>query len=178
MNMKNWDNGFTLIEVLIIIFLIGILIFPIYSANIAAWNFWELSRTKIDLQQQARIISMYLDENIRSAIKIELKDEDMDGNMEKILINLGQIEGSTKNYYLQYSVVNNKLGFKESEGEYSGWPPAEDWSSYKYITEDIIDNEDLFNNEENSHLITYKIVLSDGSNSFIINKKIHPRISN
>ena len=64
------NDGFTLVELLISIAIIGLIITALFNINIAGFKFLAFNRDRVELQQQARLISTNLERQIRKANSI------------------------------------------------------------------------------------------------------------
>ncbi len=65
------EKGFTLIEVLIAISIIGIIFTSIANSNITGFRVWNFNQEKIDVQQVGRIILARIGPYIRSTTEID-----------------------------------------------------------------------------------------------------------
>lgn len=180
-------SGFTLIEVLMVITITGIITISIYNINEAAWGFWNTSQEKLDLKQQARVIMIYLENNLREAAAVLIKDVDNDGHSE-LLLNLGDSGGSKDDtdaetdFYLQYNVRQKKLtvkkpynSFNTSGISYPDWPDTEDWSYNRSLTLELIEDYEFRDLQGDGSLIYYKFCLQKGDNTLTFENVVHPR---
>lgn len=178
------EAGFTLIEVILALTIAGIISISIYNVNLFAWNFWSYNQDKVDLKQQARIITMYLEKDIKRATDIRLNDIDSDGNYDLLLLRFGDEGSNIRNDYRQYHVNDNKLAkaLPEESAEdedltdlgADNWPLS--WSSNTYITREIIDSYEFDYVDGNKELIYFNFELIYGEQSYTVENKIHPRI--
>src|SRR6056297_323295 len=74
--IMNNNKGFTLIEVLVSILIIGIVIMALYNMNIAGFNFLAYNQDRVELQDQARLISTNLERQIRKSSGIDNSSSD------------------------------------------------------------------------------------------------------
>lgn len=65
------EDGFTLIEIILAISIVGIIISTVFSANITGFRVLNFNRSTIDAQQAARIIFSRMNPYIRSAVEID-----------------------------------------------------------------------------------------------------------
>ena len=86
-------NGFTLIEVLVSIAVLGLVITALFNINIAGFRFMAYNQDRVDLQDQARIINNNLERQIRKASNIDV-------NSNKIILSDGAVE-----FYVEGSIL-------------------------------------------------------------------------
>lgn len=187
MDFKQKEDGFSLLEVILALTIIGIISVSIYNVNLAFWRFWNYNQDKVDIKQQGRVISNYLEKDIRRAIDVDVTDIDSDGESE-LLLNLGDNGGSDDetdeftDYYLLYTVVNNKLtlkkpksSFNDSGVSYPDWPTNSQWGNNRSITMEII-NDHQFTFDSNTGLVSFSFDLVNNNESYHVEGKIHPRV--
>ena len=68
----NRRDGFTLLEMLIVIAVIGILIIPLSSSLSSGFKFFKIGQNRSELQGEVRFIATYITKVIRNADEIEL----------------------------------------------------------------------------------------------------------
>ncbi len=64
-------DGFTLLEIMLAISIVGIIISIVFSANLTGFRVLNFNRNTIDAQQAARTIFSRVSPNIRSATKVD-----------------------------------------------------------------------------------------------------------
>ena len=67
----NKADGFTLLEIILAISIIGIIISVVFSANLTGFKVFNFNRNTIDAQQTARVIFSRINPYIRSATKVD-----------------------------------------------------------------------------------------------------------
>jgi len=161
------------------IFLVGIIIIPVFQFINFQFQFFNNLQNKIDFRQQIRIINIFLQKDLKNAIDIKL--EDINGNEQKeILINQGQKEGySTNNtdYYLLYNVQDNRLtikkpvsSFSNSGINYPDWPAEEDWSFNRSITLEIVEQYKF--NLKAEGIINYMFKIKEDKRYYTIENQV------
>ncbi len=179
------NRGFTLIEVMMAILLVGIIMIPFFQFINFQFNFFNHLQDKIDFRQQIRVINIFLQKDLKKAVDVKL--DDINGNGQKeLLINLGEKEGysSSTDYYLMYNVQDKRLtikkpvsSFADSGINYPDWPAEEDWSFNRSLTLEIVEKYKF--TQSSKGLITYLFEIKNQNNSYIIeNQLVIPRLLN
>lgn len=145
------NTGFTLLEVLLVLSLIGSLSLGFYRFSLSLFNWCQVSGRLLDCSRQQRSISLYLEEKIKQAVAVKVKDLDGDGEQE-LLLNLGDEGGpgddtdEDTDYYLQFNVRDKCLTrlktvgkFDDSGVSFPDWPDSGDWGYNMSVTEEIIE---------------------------------------
>ena len=179
------NGGFTLIEVITAITLFSIIIIPLFNLVQINWKLWQKYQEKLVLRQQARMISLYLEKDIKRAIDVKIIDIDGDDETE-LLLNLGENGGSqddtdeNTNYYLQYNIKSRKLtikkplgSFEDSGVSYPDWPEKSDWSYNRSVTVSII-KSCQFLSLKMGKIVNYKFKLKKYKYTYVFENKIHP----
>ncbi len=102
---KKQNLGWTLVEVLIIITILGILSLSVYELYLQIWRFYRLSNAQRVLQQEARNILDLIVWNLRNGRSDTIVISQNSGQPYYSKIQFQTIEGSTVTYYQQ----NRKL---------------------------------------------------------------------
>lgn len=189
LRFKNSEQGFTLLEILLAISIIGIIGVYISNIHLTAWQLFNKGQTTINLNQQARIIDSYLKNDIKRAVDVDIRDVDSDGDNE-LLLNLGENTNSDQDdtddmthYYLQYNVKNQRLNikktanfFNDSGVRYPNWPEPAAWGENRAITKDIVSDFEFKDLNNNRQLIFYEFKISMDNDLTTVSNTIHPRI--
>lgn len=101
--MKN-NQGFTLIEVLASIAILGIIITTLFNINIAGFRFMAYNQDRVELQDQARVINTNLERQIRKATNADISNN-------KILLSGGAVK-----IYVDESVTPMQLILEDPSG--------------------------------------------------------------
>ena len=149
MIMKN-NRGFTLIEVLVSIVIIGLVITALYNINIAGFNFLAFNRDRVELQDQSRLINTNLERQIRKANGI---DNDLSDQY-----NLYFENGD------RFFVENNILKFTDSSN-----------GSTRNITTDVISSHN-FSYDGESVIFEFELILDNSS--YEVYNRFYPRAIN
>src|SRR6056297_3952655 len=62
------NNGFTLLEIILAIAIIGLVITALFNINMAGFNFLNYNQDRVELQNQARLITTNLEKYIRNGV--------------------------------------------------------------------------------------------------------------
>src|SRR6056297_2214480 len=65
------NKGFTIIELLIVIVIMGIIVMTTSNLFISGINFYSLNKDKAEIQRELRFITNYIDENLKYTSDIE-----------------------------------------------------------------------------------------------------------
>ena len=149
MIMKN-NKGFTLIEVLVSIAIIGLVITALYNMNIAGFNFLAYNQDRVELQREARLISTNLETQIRKSSGI---DNDM-SDQDNLYFDNGD----------RFYVQNNILKFNDSSS-----------GTTRNITTDVISSHSFSYDGES---VIFDFVLNLDNSSYEIHNRFYPRAIN
>jgi len=149
MIMEN-NRGFTLIEVLVSIAIIGLVITALFNMNIAGFNFLAYNQDRVELQDQARLITTNLETQIRKSSGIDHTMSDQN------------------NLYLKngdrFYVQNNILKFSDSSS-----------GTTRNITTAVISSHS-FSYDGESVIFSFNLNLDNSS--YQINNRFYPRAIN
>lgn len=147
--MEN-NRGFTLIEVLVSIAIIGLVITALFNMNIAGFNFLAYNQDRVELQDQARLITTNLETQIRKSSGIDHTMSDQN------------------NLYLKngdrFYVQNNILKFSDSSS-----------GTTRNITTAVISSHS-FSYDGESVIFSFNLNLDNSS--YQINNRFYPRAIN
>ena len=170
------EQGVTLIELLLVIGLIGLV--SLVSSNFLTsfWRFGDENRQQIDLQQQSRIILLYLENDIKRATELAIDDIDADG-VQELLLQLGEAQ------YRLYDIVNNQLVRFNHDPDVPGgtqWKEQAFWnSSGKAITGQIFyqkeSGEPFFAAQGDLIKINFRLISEQ--NDYPVEFSVHPRVA-
>lgn len=141
----NKNKGFTLIEVIVSIAVIGLIISALFNINLAGWKFFNYNQDRVDLMSEGRLISTNLERKIRSSNGIDTDAS----NSNKLVFSNGD----------QFYVNSQKLFF-ESNG------------NTRSITTDVINS---YNFDIVDDLVKFNFVLVKDDSTYEINNKFYPR---
>jgi len=178
------DNGFTLIEIMLSIVIIGLIVTALFNINIAGWRFLAYNQDRVKVQRQARLIDMNLEKNIRRATDVKLIDSDSDNIYEEIILKYWDTDNDSNINYARYLVDSNV--FKEFNADIDSsldWPSNADWNLNRNLTDNIIisynfGDNDGGNNGSNVKSIYFKFSLNIDKSSYDISNRFHPRAIN
>jgi len=148
-------SGFTLIEVLITIAVIGIILAALFNVNISSWKFFNFNQDRTELMNEARLITVNIERNIRNATEATILNEG-ENNNEEIELNDGKI------FWVDYSNGLGKLVL------YNG-------SSDRGITTNVIESHNF---EKINNLIKFKFTLIRDNARYVIYNQYYPRTEN
>ena len=146
----NNNKGFTLIEVLVSILIIGIVIMALYNMNIAGFNFLAYNQDRVELQDQARLISTNLERQIRKSSGIDNSSSDQNN----IYFENGD----------RFLVENKVLKFYDDSS-----------GTTRNITTDVISSYS-FSYPDNS--VVFEFILNLDNSSYQIYNRFYPRAIN
>jgi len=151
------NNGFTLIEVLVSIAVLGLIITALFNINIAGFKFMNYNQDRVELQRQSRVIMLNLEKQIRSGSDITIN---LDGD-----IVLSGDSGDIVKFFVDDSVSPNQLKMDNS-------------GSIRNISDKIIDTH-TFNIEDadQGRIYLYFRLVKDNS-SYEIHNRFFPRAKN
>ncbi|MFW6278628.1 MAG: PilW family protein [Bacillota bacterium] len=147
--MRKRQAGFTLLEICCSIMLISVFLISVYDLYLYSSGFWENMSRQINLRQQARVISMFLESDLRKARDVKI----LSG--QKLYINLGsgyfndpdQNYDLETDYYLQYMVEDEILKMKKTKSSfgnsgchYPQWPKDKHLGNNNPLTVEIIND--------------------------------------
>lgn len=155
MNIKKINKGFTLIEVIISIAVIGLIISALFNINIAGWEFFNYNQDRVTLISEARLINTNLERQIRNSKSITISS-DTSGN-DKLELS------SNKSFYVNYDSNGKGVLIYNNNG------------STRNITTKIIDSHTF---EPNNNLVEYSFILSKDDASYEIYNEFYPRGNN
>ncbi|MFW5998204.1 MAG: prepilin-type N-terminal cleavage/methylation domain-containing protein [Halanaerobiaceae bacterium] len=177
------EKGFTLIEILLVLIIIMLIIIPLLHFMLTYINIWDKIIQKNDLKQQARIITILLEKDIKHAIDFKIEDRDNDG-YEELYLNLGELvlkKDSTDkdtNYYIQYKINEGILSYctlkskhNDSGISYPGWPDDNNWGYSRPVTVSLI--SDYFFTEIEDKVL-FEINLKKDNAQLVIKNIISP----
>ena len=164
---------------------LSLIIFPVFKMISLTGNFGQKIFSKLELNQQARIISYFLENDIKNAVDFKIKGINTGGNFE-LYLNLGENSkrkdgtGPETNYYICYQIIEGKLYMKtiSSSLKKSGmkkpiWPGENDWGYKRPLTVSLIKKHSFRVIDQNK--ITYYFELKNKNNMLFLKNSIVPR---
>lgn len=189
------QRGFTLIEIMIVLAIMGIVSTAIFNVQLTGLKVWEFNKNQVEIQQSARGIISILSRQIRQAENVESYDQDWAEN--ELVLRLKGVHrddvNDNKYYYLRYVIYDKKLGYRTLRPEEHEveddliwtddvWPTDKDWGSYKSPLTTQIINEDAYDSDENffeykaeKRLISINVKMKQGKREYAITNKVHLR---
>jgi len=172
--MKN-RNGFTLIEVLASIVIIGLIISVLFNINIAGFQFVAYNQDRVELQNQARLITSNLEKQIRQSQAAKVISVDSSDGLALDIpdeISLNNIVFFLNNNQL-------KLGFTTQDIADITSISSTSLINIKNISDSVIVNDGSYNFfNENNDLVEFQFKLEKDNSSYEIINKIYPRAKN
>ena len=147
-------EGFTIIEILISIVILGLIITVLFNINIAGFKFLSYNQDVVELQNQARIINNSMERQIRKANKIEINTNN------EIVLSDGDVK-----IYVDETVDPMRLKLENSSG-------------IKNITDKIIEEYTFTMEDADSGLIYFYFKLKKDKSTYEIQNKFYPRAKN
>ncbi|SJZ86174.1 PilW family protein [Selenihalanaerobacter shriftii] len=147
--MIKQEEGFTLIEILIVLAILGVVSTAIYNINITSWRVFHFNQDQVDLQQNGRIAMLRIVDRVKGAmdvrvvnngeendeLQIKWENEDEDGNIN---INYSRYSVSDNTLYYEY-VLLSEIPSDDSDS----WPTDNDWNTLSRsapITTEVVDS--------------------------------------
>ena len=172
--MKN-RNGFTLIEVLASIVIIGLIISVLFNINIAGFQFVAYNQDRVELQNQARLITSNLEKQIRQSQAAKVISVDSSDGLALDIpdeISLNNIVFFLNNNQL-------KIGFTTQDIADITSISSTSLSNIRNISDSVIVNDGSYNFfNENNDLVEFQFKLEKDNSSYEIINKIYPRAKN
>ena len=167
--MKANRNGFTLIEVLVSIVIIGLIITAVFNINIAGWKFLNYNQDRVDLKSQARLASTNLERKIRSSIEVESSNNSIsdDGKNELVLSN-GDTDNDGNTNYTVFYVESNRLKM----GNINGAVNYSNLFNKRNIIDEVIQDYEF---TVSDNLVYFYFDLEKDNVSYQISNKFYPR---
>jgi len=150
----NQETGFTLIEVLIVLAVMGIVGTAIYNVHITGWKAWKFNQTQLNLHQEGRIAMMKMAKRVREATELR-----QDGN--ELVIKEKDFDNDTISY-VRYSLANNKL-YLQTDSDDSNWSAVSKQPITTEIVSDITFNGVDGDGDEKLDSVEIDLTLSDDS---------------
>lgn len=150
------DFGFTLIEVLVTIAVLGVILTALFNINISSWKFFNYNQDRTELMNEARLITVNLERNIRNASEGTIINDGENNNEEL------ELDGS-KEFSVDYSTGLGRLYFNNGSND-------------RAITTDVIESHDF--EIESNGLIKFNFVLTRDNARYEISNQYYPRTQN
>lgn len=177
--MKNkMERGFTLVEILLVLLITGIIIGPFYNNLFLMADFRENTTNRLELNQQARLITARLDNKLRNSRDIKLIGD------EKIFLNRGPDYsecvvnhcGPETDCYLRLGVNDGQLYVERTGSTFDGsgitypdWPGNMNMGARRPVTAPIIEEHRFEMVNENLFYYYFKLKF-DGQEQILENK--------
>jgi len=172
--MKN-KNGFTLIEVLASIVIIGLIISVLFNINIAGFQFVAYNQDRVELQNQARLITSNLEKQIRQSQATKVISVD---SKDGLALDIPD-EISSNNIVFFLNNNQLKIGFTTQDIADITSISSTSLSNIRNISDSVIVNDGSYNFfNENNDLVEFQFKLEKDNSSYEIINKIYPRAKN
>lgn len=163
-------NGFTLIEVLVSMVIIGLIITAVFNINIAGWKFLNYNQDRVDLKSQARLVSTNLERKIRSSIEVEASNYSIsDDGKNELILSYGDTDNDGNINYTIFYVETNQLKM----GNIDGTINSSNIFNIRNITEKVIYSYEF--NVSTDNLVYFHFNLEKDNVSYQISNKFFPR---
>jgi len=168
-------NGFTLIEIILAIAIIGLIITALFNINMAGFNFLNYNQDRVELQNQARLITTNLEKYIRNGVFAK----EIYNKKALVIIT----PNDSDNNIIFYVNDNKRLimGYIDETIDVIESYSLTTINSYLYNQRNItapviISNE--FNKNINDRLVSFTFELNKDKSNYIIKNKFYPRVLN
>ena len=168
-------NGFTLIEIILAIAIIGLVITALFNINMAGFNFLNYNQDRVELQNQARLITTNLEKYIRNGVFAK----EIYNKKALVIIT----PNDSDNNIIFYVNDNKRLimGYIDETIDVIESYSLTTINSYLYNQRNItapviISNE--FNKNINDRLVSFTFELNKDKSNYIIKNKFYPRVLN
>ena len=141
--MKQQNEGFTLIEILVVLSIMGVVATAVTNLFVAGWNSSQYTQEQLSLKTEERFILNRLEDNIMRSREVEVRD----GGSELVL-KITTDDDAEPEECLKYAVENNILKIWQvattNETKKIGedkWPdndPGSSWGSAVNVTQKIV----------------------------------------
>lgn len=180
MERENREGGFTLIELILVIAIIGIVYTSLYNVNLLSWQFWNINRDRVELKQQVKVILTSLENDIRRAVDVKVENVGSDEYGNILLMNLGDTDEDGIDYFIKYIVENNTLYKYKTVESFTGpdssdWPALDQWGSGRVLTQDIV-TDCKFKYDYVDDFVYFIIDLENDTETYRLENNIHSRV--
>jgi len=97
------ENGFTLIEFLVVIAVIGIIGVGLNAAFISGYKFYRLGNDRAEIQRSIRLVETILNKNVKYAESIKVKNKKKPASESSFEEEIQLSSGSNGNYSLSHN---------------------------------------------------------------------------
>ena len=171
--MKYRDEGFTLIEIIVSIAVIGLVVTAVFNINLAGWQFYNYNQDRVEIKNDARLISTNLERQIRKSAGASLQDIMGDSSLDLILSN-GDTDGDGNINYKIFFVEDSQLKI----GDINGTLNSSNVFNIRKITGNYINNSNYFSIPGPNDLVSFNFQLQKDNSSYTISNKFYPRTVN
>ncbi|WP_041607761.1 prepilin-type N-terminal cleavage/methylation domain-containing protein [Halobacteroides halobius] len=162
--MKNYNQGFTLVELLVVLVMISIVSIIIIDIHSIGWKFYQFNYQQVNLQQQARLIISQLEEQIRQADKLRIKSD------FELIIKQG------KQKYIRY-YFNSKqetVYYQVIDG-LGAWPGSR-WDNIDKLSIAFEEVKEIKFKQSANQVIIIDLILANQNQSYkLSNHQVYPR---
>lgn len=155
MMRMNKNKGFTLIEILIALVIIGLVLTALFNINLAGFKFLAYNQDRVELQNQARIINNNFERQIRKASDIEINSNN------EIVLSGGNIK-----IYVKDDVAKPWQLKLENSG------------NVRNITDNVISDYHFEMEDTEKGLLYFDFQLMMDNSTYEIHNRFYPRAKN
>jgi prepilin-type N-terminal cleavage/methylation domain-containing protein len=151
------EQGVTLVELIVAIAIIGVVIAALYLSYFTGVRVFGFNQERVEFHRDQRLISESIGKYIRQADEIYISNDN-----KELLIKYNNSNEEIKFY------KNNNYLYVDNDPYTSG--------GERKISQLIIDNDDIFNDNGNKEIDIKIKLLNDDNNRYTFKEKFSPRI--
>ena len=167
------NDGFTLVEVLLALAIFGLVLSALFNINVAGFRFLNFNQDRVDIMNDARLITTNLEREIRRSSGVQLLDIAGNSSDDLILTN-GDIDGDGNIDHTVFYVDSNILKTGNIDGDVSTNSPV----GLRNITGPYIINDGYFNLTGSGDLVSFYFELEKDNSTYGISNNFYPRVQN
>ncbi len=158
------QQGFTLIEVLIVTVILGIIMAALFGVLISTQRVSNFNREQLDLQQEAIIFLLNLSKDIRRSLAISTPSAIPANSQLRLELDIDGTGTTNRTVTYTWDTTNNQIVYNLLSGT----------GNNKIFLRDIVEDLD-FDNTSTSGLVEVTLKLKQGQATYTVSDRIYPR---